>query len=46
MNEIPAAQRHGALIVQEYSQNAVAHCFSTWLAKGSCELIDSGFASH
>ncbi|MBE7485249.1 MAG: hypothetical protein HS104_35440 [Polyangiaceae bacterium] len=46
MNEIPAAQRHGALIVQAYSQTAVAHCFSTWLAKGSCELIDSGFASH
>lgn len=46
MNEIPAAQRHGALIVQEYSQAAVAHCFSTWLAKGSCEAVDTGFASH
>jgi len=46
MNEIPAAGRHGALIVQEYSQKAVAHCFATFLAKGSCELVDSGFASH
>ena len=46
MNEVPAGSRHGALIVQEYSQNAVAHCFSTWLQSGSCEVIDTGFASH
>jgi pimeloyl-ACP methyl ester carboxylesterase len=46
MQEIPAAQRHGALIVQEYSQKAVAHCFSTWLTTGSCEAMDSGFAAH
>ena len=46
MNEVPAGSRHGALIVQEYSQNAVAHCFSTWLQSGGCEVIDTGFASH
>lgn len=46
MNEIPAAQRHGALIVQGYSQQAVAQCFSSVLASGSCEAIDTGFAGH
>jgi len=46
MNEIPASARHGALIVQPYSQEAVAHCFSTFLANGSCEAIDTGFATH
>ncbi|MCC6899501.1 MAG: hypothetical protein IT377_11035 [Polyangiaceae bacterium] len=46
MDEVPAGSRHGALIVQEYSQKAVAHCFSTWLASGSCEAIDTGFADH
>jgi hypothetical protein len=46
MSEIPASARHGALIVQPYSQEAVAHCFSTFLANGSCEAIDTGFATH
>lgn len=46
MDEVPAGSRHGALIVQEYSQKAVAHCFSTWLTTGSCEVIDTGFAQH
>jgi hypothetical protein len=46
MNDIPAAQRHGALIVQSYSQETVAHCFSTFLSSGSCEASDQGFASH
>lgn len=46
MNEIPAGSRHGALILQEYSQKAVANCFSTWLQTGSCQVIDTGFASH
>lgn len=46
MNEIPAAQRHGALIVQGYSQEAVANCFSTFVATGSCVAIDTGFATH
>ncbi len=46
MNEIPSAQRHGALIVQDYSQAAVAHCFSSWISSGSCEAFDSGFSAH
>lgn len=46
MNEIPAVGRHGALIVQPYSQATVAACFSAIRSTESCEVIDSGFATH
>ncbi len=35
--------RHGGLILQDYSQQLVAHCFDTLLESGSCEVIDTGF---
>jgi len=28
----------------DYSQEMVAHCFSSLLDSGSCEAIDTGFA--
>lgn len=46
MDEIPVVERHGALIVQPYSQQLVAHCFRTFLDDGSCEVIDTGFGEH
>ena len=46
MAEVPKSDRHGALIVQNYSQETVAHCFAKILETGSCEVIDSGFVSH
>ncbi|MCC6524675.1 MAG: hypothetical protein IT373_18605 [Polyangiaceae bacterium] len=46
MAEIPAGDRHGALIVQGYSQELVAHCFDTLAASGSCEVLDTGYDAH
>jgi dienelactone hydrolase len=46
MAEQTAAERHGALIALDYSQRLVAHCFSTLLASGSCEVIDTDFDAH
>lgn len=46
MTELPAAQRHGGLIRTDYAQSLVAHCFSTELSAGACEVIDTGFAMH
>ena len=46
MAEIAAGDRHGALIVQPYSQDLVAHCFDTLAQAGSCEVIDTGFGDH
>ncbi len=46
MTEVSASERHGALITLPYAQEMVAHCFSTLLDSGSCEVIDTGFASH
>jgi len=44
MSEVPSAERHGGLITMDYSQEMVAHCFSSLLDSGSCEAIDTGFA--
>ena len=46
MDEVPQADRHGGLILQDYAQRMVAHCFGTLLEAGSCEVIDTGFAEH
>lgn len=46
MAEVPMAQRHGGLIMLDYSQEMVAHCFTTLLDSGSCEIIDTGFAER
>ena len=46
MAEVADAARHGALITLGYSQQMVAHCFSTTLETGACEVIDTGFAGH
>lgn len=46
MAEIAVADRHAALIVQDYSQTIVAHCFAGILTNGVCEVIDSGFVEH
>ena len=43
MNEVSAGERHGGLIVQDYTQQMVAHCFRRLLDSGSCELIDTGY---
>jgi dienelactone hydrolase len=43
MNEVSAGERHGGLIVQDYTQQMVAHCFRRLLDTGSCELIDTGY---
>ena len=46
MNETSPALRHGDLIRTDYGQQMVTHCFSTLLDAGSCEVIDTGFASR
>jgi hypothetical protein len=46
MAELTPAQRHGGLIRTDYAQSLVAHCFSTDVSTGSCEVIDTGFAMH
>jgi len=46
MVEIPGANRHGLLIEQGYSAEAVAHCFGGLIDGGSCELIDTAWAAH
>lgn len=43
---VVAASRHGKLITLGYAQEMVAHCFSTLLSGGSCEIIDTDFVSH
>jgi len=44
MNGVSTVARHGGLIRSGYAQEMVAHCFSTVLSGGSCEVIDTGFA--
>ena len=46
MEETPISERHGGLIMLDYSQEMVTHCFTTLLADGSCEVIDTDFAVH
>jgi pimeloyl-ACP methyl ester carboxylesterase len=46
MAEVTPSDRHGMLITLPYAQEMVAHCFATLLESGSCEVIDTGFASH
>lgn len=46
MDEVPQSDRHGGLILQDYAQQMVAHCFETLREAGSCEVIDTGFAEH
>ena len=46
MAEVSIAERHGALIRTDYAQTLVAHCFTTQLERGACEVIDTGFATH
>jgi pimeloyl-ACP methyl ester carboxylesterase len=46
MTEVATSGRHPALIRQNYAQEMVAHCLTTLLADGSCEIIDTGFAEH
>ena len=44
MNEVAVADRHGALIRTDYAQSLVAHCFTTQVERGACEVIDTGFS--
>lgn len=46
MAEVGVTARHGELIRLDYTQELVAHCFSTHLETGRCEVIDTGFAAH
>ncbi len=46
MAEVDIPSRHGGLITQSYSQQLVAHCFSTLASAGSCEVINTDFANH
>ncbi len=46
MAEVTPSQRHGALVLADYAEAMVAHCFQTALDTGSCEVIDTGFAIH
>jgi dienelactone hydrolase len=46
MAETPISERHGGLIMLDYTQQVVEHCFTTVLDDGSCEVIDTGFAEH
>ena len=46
MSEQSLTERHGGLIMQDYAQEMVAHCFSTLLDNGSCEIIDTGYADR
>ncbi|MBW1809411.1 MAG: hypothetical protein JRJ87_14545 [Deltaproteobacteria bacterium] len=44
--EVSAGERHGGLIVQDYSQQIVADCFRSFLDQGKCTVLDTDFASH
>ena len=46
MREVPAGQRHGALIALDYAQAMVTHCFRGARDGEPCEIIDTGFASR
>ncbi len=46
MTEIPASQRHGALIGTDYMRALVARCFTSARDEGSCEVVDTGFAAR
>jgi hypothetical protein len=46
MAEVPANDRHPALITLPYAQQMVAHCLAGVLAGGACEVVDTGFAAH
>jgi hypothetical protein len=46
MSEVPASDRHPALIRQNYAQQMVAHCLSGVLQGGPCEVVDTGYAGH
>jgi pimeloyl-ACP methyl ester carboxylesterase len=43
MAEQTRAERHGALITLDYSQQNVVACFSGVLAGGSCQVIDTAY---
>lgn len=42
----PMGIRHGALIVQDYCQEMVTHCYAGMVAGTGCEVIDTGFADE
>ena len=42
MNDVPVNDRHGLLILSDYAQELVVHCFTG----DPCEVIDTGFADH
>ncbi len=50
MNEIspdaPMGLKHGALILQPYSQELLTHCYAGMVAGDACEIIDTGFSEH
>jgi dienelactone hydrolase len=46
MTEIAVADRHGGLVRTDYMQAMVTRCFTTIRDTGSCEVIDTGFASR
>ncbi|HUS64666.1 MAG TPA: hypothetical protein VMZ28_09005, partial [Kofleriaceae bacterium] len=46
MNEVPVNDRHGLLIVTDYAEEIVEHCFTAAAAGDPCEVIDTGFADH
>jgi len=46
MMELGVSERHGGLIEQDYAETLIAHCFETLGTGGTCEAIDTGWASH
>lgn len=46
MAEVQESARHGGLILTDYAEAMVVHCFTTARDDGSCEVIDTGFADH
>jgi pimeloyl-ACP methyl ester carboxylesterase len=46
MAEVEVVDRHAALIVLDYSQQMVAHCFAALAQGEACELIDTGYSEH
>ncbi len=46
MAEIPANMRHAELIRTDYMRTMVTRCFVSARDEGSCEVIDTGFATR
>ena len=47
MNDVTGdGPKHGLLVLQEYAQEMVAHCYAGMVAGDACEVIDTGFSEH